>query len=116
MRYKTFDKDRVIITLLSEEGNEISIDHLKILYVSYLYYINPRKTEVHRIIGRVYPFSTELLKFHILANEYPTSTLNLSLFHKDIISIHELRDRDIPLMINWEWIGDEIRLRYFHVE
>lgn len=114
--YKDFDKNKCIVILKNSSGEKIYVNNQIIYYCEYKFITSPGKEVVYIVVGRVRAFSTEILKFHIMALNKDQAGHDLSVFIKDMTVIRELRATDIPLMINWDWIGEELREKYFLVK
>ena len=116
LRYKDFDHEKCIVILGTSSGERIFINSQTIYYCRIKSITPTGKEEIYNIVGRVNAFSTEILKFIPMGLEKNQSGYNLSVFIHDIIIIREFRDTDIPLMINWDWIGEELRDKYFLIK
>lgn len=114
--YKDFDQDKCIIILGTSSGEKIYINNQTIYYCRYKFITPTGKEETYTVVGKVNAFSTEILKFIPMGLEKNQSGYDLLVFISDISIIREFRDTDILLMINWDWIGEELREKYFLVK
>lgn len=71
--------------------------------------------KTYRFIGRVCSISREIIYFDVLSAEssHTMFLFNIDMYYRDIISIVKFTVRKVPLIINWCWIGSELRRRYF---
>jgi hypothetical protein len=113
LSYKDFDQDKCIIILKHSSGERIYLNGRTIYYCRYKFITSIGKEETYTVVGKVNAFSTEILKFIPMGLEKNQIGYCLSVFISDISIIREFRDTDIPLMINWDWIGKELRGKYF---
>lgn len=78
----------------------------------------------HQINGSQFPFMAKIcgigqgmLSFDVLAaqDNSPRYQFNISIPFDSIVMCRLLKSNDVPLAINWAWIGPELRRKFFRV-
>jgi hypothetical protein len=69
----------------------------------------------YAIVGKVCSSGDDTLSFDVCGAQSSSDMLkfNISVPVCDITSLRVMSVRDVPLMINWSWIGLDIRRKYF---
>lgn len=69
----------------------------------------------YTFVGKVCSMDEDTLSFDVGGAQSSSAMFkfNISVPVCDLISIRVMGIRDVPLMINWSWIGLDIRRRYF---
>lgn len=117
-----YDEGTKIIRLLTDTDT-IEIPYGTILMVRHIYRVDPNKLVSSIKEGKRYSFvgrivvreSDSYIGFDVLSAEEDSSMYKFSIgiSLRDLVECREFKLTDIPRIINWSWIGEEINYRYF---
>lgn len=68
-------------------------------------------------VGKVCSIGQKMLSFDVLAAEskHPRYQFNIGVPFNELVSCRLLKANDMPRLINWAWIGPELRRKFFKV-
>jgi hypothetical protein len=91
-------------------GRRVSLPLGEYLMIKFLY-----KGTSYTFVGTICTIDECTLSFDVCAAQSSSAMFkfNISVSVLDLVSIRVMGVRDVPLMINWSWIGLGIRRKYF---
>lgn len=109
------------IRFIDELDKEIVVDRTMVLMIRHVYTPdNDGLCKEYSFVGRIHSYGTGgIFKFVVLAAESSDDRYKyyntVGVWLNELILCREFKMRDVPLLVNWSWIGLDIRHKYFRV-